>query len=97
MLKNFNWKKTGLFVGGVLFGTVGIKALSSKDAKKCYTHFAAAVLRVKDFVLRKTEILKENCEDIYEDAKIINDERYEEDFMVYEDVSDFKEVDDEEL
>ena len=52
---------------------------------------------MKDFVLRKTEILKENCEDIYEDAKIINDERYEEDFMVYEDISDFKEVDDEEL
>lgn len=30
-------KKIGLFAGGVLFGTAGIKALSSKDAKK-HTH-----------------------------------------------------------
>ena len=27
-------KKTGFFAAGVLFGTAGIKALSSKDAKK---------------------------------------------------------------
>ena len=28
-------KKTGFFAAGVLFGTAGIKALSSKDAKNC--------------------------------------------------------------
>ena len=27
-------KKIGLFAGGVLFGTAGVKVLSSKDAKK---------------------------------------------------------------
>ena len=27
-------KKTGIFAAGVLFGTAGIKILSSKDAKK---------------------------------------------------------------
>ena len=32
-----NWGKTGLFAAGVLFGTAGIKFLSSKDAKKVYT------------------------------------------------------------
>ena len=32
--KNFDAKKTGLFAAGVLFGTAGIKILSSKDAKK---------------------------------------------------------------
>ena len=41
-------KKIGLFAGGVLFGSAGIKALSSKDAKKVYTQGTAAVLRVKD-------------------------------------------------
>ena len=41
-------KKIGLFAGGVLFGTAGIKALSSKDAKKAYTQTTAAALRVKD-------------------------------------------------
>ena len=38
-----NMKKLGLFAGGVLFGTAGIKLLSSKDAKKLYTHVTAAV------------------------------------------------------
>ena len=36
-------KKTGFFAAGVLFGTAGIKALSSKDAKKFYTNCTAAV------------------------------------------------------
>ncbi len=29
---NTFWAKLGLFAGGVLFGTAGIKILSSKDA-----------------------------------------------------------------
>lgn len=37
-----------LFAGGVLFGTAGIKVLSSRNAKKVYTHCTAAVLRAKD-------------------------------------------------
>ena len=41
-------KKLGLFAAGLLFGTAGIKVLSSKDAKKVYTHTAAAVLRAKE-------------------------------------------------
>lgn len=28
-----NWGKVGLFAGGVLFGTAGIKTLTSRDAK----------------------------------------------------------------
>ena len=31
-------KKIRIFAAGVLFGTAGIKALSSKDAKKFYTN-----------------------------------------------------------
>ena len=31
---SINWKKIGLFAGGTLFGTAGVKILSSKDAKK---------------------------------------------------------------
>ena len=40
--------KLGLFAGGVLFGTAGIRILSSRDAKKVYTHATAAVLRAKE-------------------------------------------------
>lgn len=45
-------KKTGIFAAGVLFGTAGIKVLSSKDAKKVYVFCTAAVLRAKECVMR---------------------------------------------
>lgn len=72
-----NWSKLGIFAGGVLAGTAGVKILSSKDAKKVYTHCTAAVLRAKDVVVDQATILQENCQDIYEDAKRINNDRAE--------------------
>ena len=65
-------KKFGLFAAGVLLGTAGIKVLSSKDAKKVYTHTTAAVLRAKDSVMETVTAVRENAEDIYADAKAIN-------------------------
>ena len=50
-LKDFDWKKTGIFAAGVAFGTAGIKVLSSKDAKKFYTNCTAAALRAKECVM----------------------------------------------
>nr|WP_316613076.1 DUF6110 family protein [uncultured Ruminococcus sp.] len=64
-----------LFFGGVLFGTAGIKVLSSKDAKKAYTHCTAAALRAKDSVMKTVTTVKENAGDIYAEAKQINLER----------------------
>lgn len=72
---NFNGKCTGIFAAGVFFGTAGVKLLSSKDAKKFYTNCTAAVLRAKKCVMNTVNTLQENCEDIYEDAKVINEER----------------------
>lgn len=69
------WGKLGLFAGGVLFGTAGIKILSSQDAKKCYTNATAAVLRAKDSVMGTVTTVRENCDDILNDAKEINAER----------------------
>ena len=43
-------KHLGLFAAGVLFGTAGLKILSSKEAKTVYAHTTAAVLRAKDCV-----------------------------------------------
>ena len=71
-------KKLGLFAAGVLFGTAGIKVLSSKDAKKVYTQTTAAVLRAKDSVMETVTAVRENAEDIYADAKVINQQRAEE-------------------
>ena len=76
-MASFKWDKTGLFAAGVLFGTAGIKLLSSKDAKKVYTECTAAVLRAKDCVMKTVTTVQENAEDIYEGAKQINEERAE--------------------
>lgn len=70
-----NLKKVGLFAGGVLFGTAGIKILTSKDAKKLYTNATAAVLRAKECVMTVVFNAKENAGDILADAKNINEER----------------------
>ena len=66
---------SGVFAAGVLFGTAGIKALSSKDAKKLYTNCTAAVLRAKKVVMDTVTTIQENAEDIYADAKQINEDR----------------------
>ena len=42
-----DWKKIGLFAGGILMGSYGVRILSSRDAKCAYTHTTAAVLRMK--------------------------------------------------
>ena len=68
-------KKTGFFAAGVLFGTAGIKALSSKDAKKFYTNCTAAVLRAKECVMDTVATVQENAEDILAEAQQINESR----------------------
>ena len=70
-----NYKKLGIFALGTLFGLEGIKLLSSKDAKKVYTHCTAGVLRAKDAVMDQVTTLQENCSDIYAEAKNINEDR----------------------
>lgn len=75
-----------LFVGGTLFGSAGFKLLSSKDAKKVYTHVTAATLRAADSVMTTVTSIRENAEDILAEAKQINEDRLaEEDAEVLED------------
>ena len=74
-LKKIDKKATGLVAAGVLLGTAGVKLLGSKDAKKLYTNCTAAVLRAKDCVMKTATKIQENAEDIYEEAKAINEER----------------------
>lgn len=82
------WDKLGLFAGGVLFGTAGVKILSSKDAKKAYTHATAAVLRAKECVMTTATTIKENCDDVLADAKEINEQRAVADAEVVEDTAE---------
>lgn len=71
-------KKFGFFAGGVLFGTAGIKILSSKDAKKVYSQTTAAGLRAKESLMTTATKVKESANDIVADAKDINEKREEE-------------------
>ena len=95
-MADFKFKKSGLFAAGVLFGTAGIKILTSKDAKKLYTNCPAAVLRAKECVMKTVTTVQENATDIYEGAKEINEERAAaeeafEDAAEDETTTDFKE------
>lgn len=73
-LRDLDYKKGGIFAAGVLFGTAGIKALSSKDAKNVYTKVTAAVLRSKGLCIRCSINIQENAQDIYAGAQQINDD-----------------------
>ena len=63
------------FAAGVLFGTAGVKALSSKDAKNVYVKGTAMALRVKDCVMETVINIQASAEDIYAEAKALNAER----------------------
>ena len=70
-------KKIGLFAAGVLFGTAGIKLLGSRDAKKVYAHTTAAALRAKEDVMKTVTAVREGADDIYAEARTINERRAE--------------------
>lgn len=72
---NWLFSELAAFAGGVLFGTAGVKALGSKEAKKAYAHTAALGLRIKDSVMETVTTVKENANDILAEAKEINEKR----------------------
>ena len=88
MMKHY--VRLACFVGGALFGSAGIEILTSKDAKKLYTQCTAAVLRMKDQVMKTATTLQENCGDILADAREINEQRAAEDDAVLEDTAEEK-------
>ena len=72
---DLKWKNCGWLGAGILLGSYGIRILTSRDAKKVYTHSTAAVLRMKDEVLKDVSLIRENCGDIAADAKELNEKR----------------------
>ena len=72
----------------MLFGTAGIKLLGSRDAKKVYAHTTAAALRAKEDVMKTVTAVREGADDIYAEARAINERRAEADAAaVVEDAS----------
>ena len=81
-------KKIGIFAGGVLFGTAGVKILSGRDAKKVYTECTAAALRAKDCVMKTVTTVQENAEDILAEAQQINAAREAEEAAAVQESAD---------
>ena len=97
-LSDINWKNVGVFMGGVLFGTAGIKALTTKDAKKTYVKATAAALRARDSVMETVDLVQENAGDIYAQALELNEDRArQESEEIYEDTADEVIVDGEQI
>lgn len=63
------FKKSGLFLGGAFFATKGVKILTSKEAKKCYSKALSATFKLKDEVDTVLSKAKQHTEDVYNDAK----------------------------
>ena len=72
------WAKAALFVGGMAASTLGIKALTSKCAKKVYTHTTAAAVRGKEAVMENVTKVRECCGDIAVDARALNEKNAQE-------------------
>ena len=69
------YTRLACFAGGALFGSFGLKLLTSKDAKKVYIHATAAGLRMKDCVMGTVTAVQENAADIVASAKDLNEQR----------------------
>ncbi len=83
----------GLFIGGVLCGSVGFKALKSKEAKKTYSKVISYGLDAKDYVMETADSVKEGWDDVYSDAKDLKrarDEEKEAEEEIIEDTSEKK-------
>jgi len=88
----FSIKKIAVFAAGTAFGSAGFKLLTSKDAKKVYSHCTAAALRVKDFTVKTATNIQENAEDILAEAKQINKDRECSEDKVFDDLSEAEEI-----
>ncbi|MDO5142356.1 MAG: DUF6110 family protein [Eubacteriales bacterium] len=68
-----HYARLACFVGGTVFGSAGIRLLTSKEAKKVYTRVVALGLRVKDYVMENVTAVQENAADILAAAQDLND------------------------
>jgi hypothetical protein len=68
-------KKTiGLVGAGFLLGTLGVKALTSKPAKKLYVQGVSKALQARSAGLDIVEQAKSNLDDIVAEASYLNEQ-----------------------
>ena len=69
------YTKQACFAGGALFGSFGVKLLSSMDAQKAYVPVTAAGLGRKGSVMGTGTPVQENAADILAAAKELTEDR----------------------
>lgn len=83
-------KSANLFAAGLALGTVGLKMLTSKDAKKVYAIVVAAGLRAKESVMQTAEKVQASSGSILADAQEINENRRKEEALFEEEQGEEK-------
>lgn len=71
-MNNFKWcnnKNALFFVGGIIFSAIGTSFTKSKSCKKMCVTTMAKGLKVKGDIEHKIAIIKEEAEDMYNEAK----------------------------
>ncbi|MDR3271261.1 MAG: DUF6110 family protein [Peptococcaceae bacterium] len=63
-----------IFAGGALAALVGAAFTKSKPVHKLAVHSVAKGLQLKEGAVRKVENIREEAQDVYEEAKRENDE-----------------------
>ncbi len=71
-------KKSSLFLGGVAFGTLGLKILASKEAKKGYSRALAKAYKLKDELDASVSVVKQHGDDVLQDAKYLYEQEKKE-------------------
>ena len=72
MLNRFNFTKPGFlyFVGGALFSTVAVNFAKSKCCKNMCINAVAQCMKMKDDTEHAIAVVKEEAEDLYNEAKL---------------------------
>ena len=63
-------KKSSLFLGGVAFGTLGLKILASKEAKKGYSKALAKAYKLKDELDASVSVVKQHGDDVLQEEQL---------------------------
>ena len=64
-------EKIILFLGGVAFGTLGLKILASKEAKKVILKLWLRLHKLKDGLDASVSVMKQHGDDVLQDAKYL--------------------------
>lgn len=70
-------RKSKPFLGGVLFGTLGLKVLTGKDAKRLYANVIAKGYEARDEIEASIDHVKQQGEDVLADAQAIYEAKKE--------------------